>query len=420
MRGIPPHELFQCPSRESGHWSRSRDGGYMRRAMAVPERQLSLHAKIERNRNVDFSSVIGIKSRAKFLRLWGLFALPLFGAGCGDLSPERMAAMLASYGEEASLPLPAAGKQSASMPYSEERKIIKNELFRAVVDGEGAGALQKIIDAEGSYLLALNDYGDTPLGAAIKRRNPQAALYLLRQMTNDQLLHQNKKGEGYLYLAAERSYKGILDLLSDRFYQSKADWILSDYEFSDLDMETAEGEKALHAAGSSVIAGALEYQYYRGFLEAPFRKFQFHLNHRGQSFLHTAARGRRGDVLNWGAGKNCVSRREWQSAFWSRPFIMAWEAVQSYGGGWADFDNLINHQDKEGQTALHISAGGLFAGGIQALSQCVYTDYLLPDIEGNIPLLLFLRALDKSAPAQSRGIKDAFSLLLRGQNALKA
>ena len=52
MRGIPPHELFSCPL--------ARDGGYMRRAMAVPERQLSLHAKIERNRNVDFSSAIGI------------------------------------------------------------------------------------------------------------------------------------------------------------------------------------------------------------------------------------------------------------------------------------------------------------------------------------------------------------------------
>ena len=72
MRGIPPHELFQCPSRESGHWSRSRDGGYMRQAMAVPERQPSLHEKKPENLNT-----IGIILFQK--QAIGLdFSIPLF------------------------------------------------------------------------------------------------------------------------------------------------------------------------------------------------------------------------------------------------------------------------------------------------------------------------------------------------------
>ncbi len=345
----------------------------------------------------------------------GIFCL----AGCGSFSPERMAYMLfTSEGQP-----PAAGRRrSELLPPGERSRLIANELFRAVVDREGAEALQQIIDSESSYLLAANKYGDTPLGTALKTQNPQAALFLTGQIRGDQLLHQNQKGEGYLYLSSAAGYKEVFDLLADKFYQSKEEWA-SDYEFSDLDMETKKGEKALHAAASAAIAGALEYQHYRGWMEAPFRKFQFHLSHSGQSFLHTAARDQRADVLRWGVQKNCLSRREWQEAFWSRPFVWTWEAVQSYGfRGWLDWDNLINHQDSQGRTALHISAAGLFAEGIQGLAQCVWTDYLLPDSGGNVPLHLFLRALDSAREDSSSGprIKEAFFLLLRGQSALKS
>ena len=337
-------------------------------------------------------------------------ALLLFGSGCENFSPERLAAAFGSFDDEDSLSV--IGKKSDFMPPAEKSKIITNEMFRAVVDEESVSALQKILDRGASYLLAANGYGDTPLGTAIKRQNPQAALYLLEQMTNDQLLHQNSKGEGYLYLAAAKSYKKILDLLSDKFYQSKEE-LTADYEFSDLDMETKEGEKALHAAGNSAIAEALESQYYRGFLEAPFRKFQYHLSRKGQSFIHTAARDRRSDVLRWGLRRNCKSQKEWQDSTWSSLF-----SLPSYGR--LDWDSLINLQDKKGRTALNISAMNLFAEGVQILSQCVWTDYLLPDQEGNIPLHTFLRALDKNRLAHSREIKEAFFLLLRGQNVLKS
>ena len=59
MRGIPPHELFECPSRESGHQNSPRDGGYMRRAMAVPERQPALHERLKEINYADFSNQTG-------------------------------------------------------------------------------------------------------------------------------------------------------------------------------------------------------------------------------------------------------------------------------------------------------------------------------------------------------------------------
>ena len=86
MRGIPPPavsmlalaRLFSCPARGSGHWSSPRDGGYMRRAMAVPERQPSLHEGLKEIEMLIF------QARLAYMESLGLQKQMLWRARAGE------------------------------------------------------------------------------------------------------------------------------------------------------------------------------------------------------------------------------------------------------------------------------------------------------------------------------------------------
>ena len=177
-------------------------------------------------------------------------------------------------------------------------------------------------------------------------------------------MHQNHQGEGYLYLASQKGYIELIQFLADRFYQSKQELLL-DYEFSELDMKTNAGERAIHVAKNYMLAEALKYEYWRGTLEFPFRKFQYLQNHQGQSFLHTAVRDQNSDLLRWGVKQACVQKEEWEKkAFYYRYPSLFWRILQTYGKAIGlDWDDLINTQDDEGNTALNFSAKSMFFEG---------------------------------------------------------
>ena len=310
--------------------------------------------------------------------------------------------------------------RSDSFSAEERQALFPNELFIALVNQHSEQDLQKIIDQNGHYLLSLNDNKDTPLAVAIKFYNQKGALFVVKQLSPEHYLHQNLQEEGYLYLASQKGYVNLIQLLANRFYESRRE-ILSDYEFSDLDMKTNEGERALHVAKNYMVAEALENEYWRGSLEFPFRKFQYLQNHKGQSFLHTAVRDQNSDLLRWGMKQSCVSKEEWKDqAFYYKYPSLFWKVFQTYGKYVGlDWDDIINTQDNEGLTAINFSAKNMFIEGILILSSCQWTDYLLPDNKGNISLQSFLLTLDPLKPNHSERIYETFTLLMEKQTRLR-
>ncbi len=310
--------------------------------------------------------------------------------------------------------------RSDSFSAAKRQALFPNDLFIALVDRRSEQELKKIVDQNGRWLLTLNDNKDTALAVAIKFYNLKGALFVAEQLSPEHYLHQNLQGESYLYLSAQKGYVDLIKLLAARFYDSRRD-ILSDYEFSDLDSLTHEGERALHTAKNYAVAEALKHEYWRGSLEFPWRKFQYHKNHKGQSFLHTAVRDRNSDLLRWGVEQSCLSKEQWedQAFYYKYPFLL-WRAIQIYGKpAGMDWDDIINTQDNEGQTAVNFSAGNMFADGIRILSSCQWTDWLLPDNQGNIPLQSFLLALDPLKLSHSRKIYSLFTLLMDKQTRLR-
>ena len=115
-----------------------------------------------------------------------------------------------------------------------------------------------------------------------------------------------------------------------------------------------------------------------GVLEFPFRKFQYLENDRGQTFLHTAVRDRNSDLLRWGVAQSCETKKEWEEkAFYEKFFSGLWRGIQSYGKPIGlDWDDLINTQDNEGNTAVNFSAKNGFYEGVRILADCQWTDWL--------------------------------------------
>ena len=153
----------------------------------------------------------------------------------------------------------------------EQRELTPNKLFQAVLNEESIEVLQKIVNENSIYLYSTNIDKNTPLGLAFKIHNPEAAQYLISQLSLKDLTHQNNEGESYIYLAAQKGYPDLIVDMANKFYELST----FNYEFSGIDQSNHHGEKALHVAKSVSVVEALKDEYYRGVLELPFRSFSY-------------------------------------------------------------------------------------------------------------------------------------------------
>ena len=299
---------------------------------------------------------------------------------------------------------------SNNLTPEEEEAMMPNKLFKAVYNKGEPDDLRQIIDENAEYLLEINDKGDTPLGFAIKINYLSQALFLLNQMDPNHYLHQNSLGESYLYLASQKGFVELIITLSNLFYE-RQDRFPVDYEFSDLDLKTNSGERSLHIAKNSAVAEALSSEYHRGFLEYPLRKFQFLQNNEGQTFLHTAVRDQNTDLLRWGLKENCSQSEGF--------FTFVWQGIQNISSKInLDFDYLLNTKDNKDLTALNFAAKNSYLEGIEILSSCPWSHYLIEDNEGNTPLQNFLLSLDSLKENQSEKVKNIFLRLSQKQSLL--
>lgn len=296
------------------------------------------------------------------------------------------------------------------------------------------GSCPKLIEGESSPknfkmsdFFKRNKEGDIPLGLAIKQGKVESALYVLDKVYQcKHLYHPNHKKESFIYLAAKAGYKSIIQAIGNKCYQKKEeDPKILFYDFSKLDLEAETGDKALHVAANSNIAEALKYEYDRSTaIGSPFR-FYYHINHKGQNYLHRAVEDSRLDMIRWAVKEECdTSSTQKDSGY----LQSAWDTVKDWGTTSSQTiqtytatspTDFINEKDNEGNAPLHLAAKALNAEAIRILSSCWRTDYFLEDGEENIPLQVLLSHITPSSLSHTNELKESFQILARNKTQVR-
>lgn len=310
------------------------------------------------------------------------------------------------------------------MDPAERALVVTNDLFAAIIDNHSQEKIEEILLIPGNTLHSLNQKNDTPLGVAIQFKRKELAEFFLEQLQCDDLYHQNKKGEGYIYLSAKHGYHELIQLVANKCYDRKASWsafLEYDYEFSDLDLETLKGEKAIHIAHDSAVMEALNEEYWRGAAEWPYLVF-YETNKEEETFFHTAVRDGRDSVIEWGTQTFChESSWEKSDSFYKNiPTSIprrTWHFLQTQFS--LNLTQLINFGNKEDNAALHLACQSLNLKAIRLIANCRWTDYSLENSLGNIPLQEFLKALDPTTQNYEEEIKNTFLFLMRQETYLR-
>lgn len=346
---------------------------------------------------------------------------------------------LLSCGNEFVDPDSPEGILATSLTPEERERIEANEVFSAVIDNATPEEIEKILLEKGISLFLTNKEGDTVLGTAIKLQKEEIALFLLTKFQCEKLSHQNNEQESYVYLASKFGYADLIKKIADICYEVQKDYLMDgeDYEFSKLDPETKTGQKTLHVAANSLTVEAIFYGYERGgFFEWdgvwPF-DFYYHTDENEQNFLHTAVADNRLDVVRWVVEEECneippvtsppsppIEGDAWWK-FWNWPG-KAWRGTKEAGKwtfvkgqnfwNWVEtLTDLINDEDEDGKSPLALAAESLNVEAINILSSCSWLDYSTTNLEGDIPLQIFLKALNPSEKIQRDELREGFKIL---------
>lgn len=327
----------------------------------------------------------------------------------------------------------------------ERQALVPNEVFQKVCEVKGP-ELDELFLTDIRNLDSQNSEGDTPFGFAIKIREFALAAQILQNMTLDQFTHLNQAGESYVFLAAKFGSAQLIELIADRFLNGRANDLDRLGWFRRLDQPNLLGQRALHVASDRQVARSLQVQYRRGTLAFEWFRFTLHRDLEGNSFLHSAARESRFDVLDWGAELFCraqvrephESHYEWW-IFRKIEGVLNWAGeftgstargmkrfVQTFGPDLYDLMGLdspwmlmVNARNHLEETPLHIAMRERDLKSVQALLGCEYIDFLLPDAEGKLPLHRFLSELDRHQPELSANEMNIFEMVLARETKMR-
>lgn len=292
----------------------------------------------------------------------------------------------------------------------DQQDLAPNELFRAIYRGD-LEQVKAIVNQSPRLLEVPNNRGaNFPLGVALQLRESAIAYFLVENIPLGEIKAVNDRQEGYIFMAAANGYAEIIQRVAQRYYESLGRF--TDYEFSDLDLINQDGQKALHVATDRRVIEALENEYYRGVMEVPFFQFTLLEDNERRSFLHTAARDGRVDVLLWAAERYCNSYGKGESESYLGGMISyfgsrTWRGIQTYVGGFGvGLDQVFNRRDSRGQTVLHYAAKRKDLEILRAIGSCEWIDYDLEDDQGNIAMQTLFLSMDSMQNQLSENDKE--------------
>lgn len=333
------------------------------------------------------------------------------------------------------------GQERCQRLSAEERELlIPNEVFQRVCDVQ-TDQLVSQLETDMRLLNETNGEGDTPLGFAIKLREFDLAETLLTKMTIDQFTHVNSAGESYIFLAAKFGSVHLIERIATGFFEGRA----NDYDrlgwFQLLDQPNLLGQRALHVAADRQVAVALRTQYRRGTLAFEWLRFTLNRDVEGNTFLHSAARDGRFDVLAWGSEVFCrksdtneESEFEWliprlaEDLYqWAGSALLgALRFIQTFGVDtydWVGVDTpwmlMVNARNQTGETPLHLALRERDLMSVQALLSCKYLDFFLPDEGGKLPLHQYLSGLDQHQQSFSQNEKSIFEAVVARETKMR-
>lgn len=305
----------------------------------------------------------------------------------------------------------------------DQQDLAPNELFRAIYRGD-LEAVKAIVNQSPRLLEVPNNRGaNFPLAVALQLRESAIAYFLVENIPLGEIKSVNDRQEGYVFMAAANGYGEIIQRIAQRYYESLGRF--ADYEFSDLDLINQDGQRALHVATDRRVIEALENEYYRGVMEVPFFQFTLLEDNDRRSFLHTAARDGRVDVLLWAAERYCNSSGtsesesslgEMISYFGSR----TWRGIQTYVGGFGvGLDQVFNRRDSKGQSVLHYAAKRKDLEVLRAIGSCEWIDYDLEDEQGNISMQTLLLSMGSMQNQFSENEKELLVFFIQRKTRMR-
>ena len=316
-----------------------------------------------------------------------------------------------------------SAKEDESAEEKELERLSPGE--RKPIGGTPNGKNPQELEDHLSRLFETNHLGDTDFGEVIRFRSEEDALLLLSKLPDSKcqkLYHTNQEGESYVYLASKRGYSTLIRSIAKICFSNQGElWDRKDYEFYNLDPATKTGDKALHVAANVQVAKAIVYEYEKrkGELASPW-SFYYHPNETGQTFLHKAVIDNRIDIVEWAVNRECnKSPSENDGGFWGGIVNYGkslWQSLQARTT--LNITALINKQDNEDNTALHLAASTLNEKAIRTLAKCRWVDYSSQNFNGDIPLQTFLKALDPLKESHEEKLKETFKLIVWSEDSI--
>lgn len=307
------------------------------------------------------------------------------------------------------------------MSSEERRERVPNDAFAAVFRRDHEQVLSLLTDQK-SLFNTYNARGETPLMIALQQKDDPVALAIIEQLTAEELYAKDLTGRGYISYAAAHGSLAAIDALSERYINSLK-WGVSRYY--NLDFADNKGRHALFYAVHSAAAQRLKdywmkwtvtYSMSWTFLSG----FYTQKDKEEKNFFHTAAMDNRFDTLKWGVSQICGDKLWHDAEILMGTTVYLGQALDWIEGGLQNLplipDDLINQQDSEKESPLHLAVQKGHLESAQVLMGCRLTKYTLTNKSGRNPLAELLANIDPNQEQISQRHKDIFSTLLQRQN----
>lgn len=319
--------------------------------------------------------------------------------------------------EEKQVDYPSSPQRESRMTAKERAEQLPNSLFVAVLN-EDVNQIDEILRTEPGLLGEKNiEFGETPLGFAIRKNHQSIALRLLQAMPRSEHFVVNNNGESYVLQAARSGHSLVIQELARQLFDATPS--TSSYVFAELDVPDLQGRVAHFVAKNSMIIELLYNEYHRNTLRF-WRSFYNLTDNKSRSFLHWAAVENRHQVITWAAGRYCHPVNHAENSYWNsfkRQLLSLGRSVAfQIGDITGNVDVFFNREDDDGRTALHLAAETQRLAALDALMSCPWLNPEATDELGNTALHLFLKNLDVRNSNHTEQVKSVFRRLVSFTN----